>query len=404
MLRVLSAPSHGSGLALSRWPLANGAATGPCRSLTTKKSGATVVKSRRSKTAANSLKAAANPRALVTSAQILPDGFVKPALYDENTPIPRCEAYPSTYHMGSFPWLLSAERQRTPVADLDAPAALHSDGSQPQRVGTDSAISAASQLLPRAARHRLAHALNMRIARAALGPAAVDDICAGAAAVLPRVASLLSRASSGDTAATGELEHVFTHPLLSRYTRDLERLRNDHVQLALEVHSVDSARVHQVRTQTGPAAAFAALDGAAQVSSLRAGLTRQTHRYTSLLGATHAAPRCEPAASWASAVRDATNGRSPVQVRVDVELMVGMRYRLVGRHTAPSKRDRHNGTTKVIVDDDATRSLMLTLESSIVGGQSSGGEPSFSWRVADIDYLLSSERRIESELDEARCL
>ncbi|KAJ2158504.1 hypothetical protein GGF46_003718 [Coemansia sp. RSA 552] len=292
--------------------------------------------------------------------------------------------YPAKYHAGSFPWLLSAERQRTPVEDFGSHAGnIH----QP-------AVDIAAQFLPQAARQRLAHALNMRIARAALGPAAVDDICAGAAAVLPRVASLLSRASSGDTAATGELEHVFTHPLLSRYTRDLERLRNDHVQLALEVHSVDSARVHQVRTQTGPAAAFAALDGAAQVSSLRAGLTRQTHRYTSLLGATHAAPRCEPAASWASAVRDATSGQSPVRVRVDVELKVNMRYRLIGWHCDESR---------VIVDDDSTRNLMLTLESSVVDQISSDAQPpAFEWRVADIDYLLSSERRIENEFIDAK--
>ncbi|KAJ1737975.1 hypothetical protein LPJ68_005934, partial [Coemansia sp. RSA 1086] len=92
----------------------------------------------------------------------------------------------------------------------------------------------------------------------------------------------------------------------------------------------------------------------------------------------------------------------PVRVRVDVELMVNMRYRLIGRHTAPSKHDRHNGTTKVVVDDDATRNLILTLESTTVSGADE--QPHFEWRVADIDYLLSSEQRMQHELDEARAL
>ncbi|KAJ2233003.1 hypothetical protein GGH97_005965 [Coemansia sp. RSA 475] len=94
-------------------------------------------------------------------------------------------------------------------------------------------------------------------------------------------------------------------------------------------------------------------------------------------------------------------GRAPVRVRVDVELMVSMRYQLIGRHTAPSKHDRHNGTTKVVVDDDATRNLVLTLESSMVDGTDA---QHFEWRVADIDYLLSSERRVQYELDLARTL
>ncbi|KAJ1764722.1 hypothetical protein LPJ74_006587, partial [Coemansia sp. RSA 1843] len=63
----------------------------------------------------------------------------------------------------------------------------------------------------------------------------------------------------------------------------------------------------------------------------------------------------------------------------------------------------------VIVDDDATRNLMLTLESTTAAttaASSSNGDatqqPDFQWRVADIDYLLSSEQRIRHELEEAR--
>ncbi|KAJ2222072.1 hypothetical protein IWW45_008707 [Coemansia sp. RSA 485] len=77
----------------------------------------------------------------------------------------------------------------------------------------------------------------------------------------------------------------------------------------------------------------------------------------------------------------------------------------------------HNGTTQVIVDDDATRNLMLTLESSPARTRNNAGNrdgqwkdgqeadssiSSFEWRVADIDYLLSSEMRIQQELEEAR--
>ncbi|KAJ2359051.1 hypothetical protein H4S01_006184, partial [Coemansia sp. RSA 2610] len=169
----------------------------------------------------------------------------------------------------------------------------------------------------------------------------------------------------------------------------------------LNVHGIGQAQIRQLRTQTGPEAAFTALDGAAQVSSLRAGLTRQSFSYTNILGVTHAAPNQAPS-SWSAATQAAVGGRAPVRVRVDVELLVSMRYQLIGRHTAPSKHDRHNGTTKVVVDDDATRNLVLTLESSAVDG--SDGGAGFEWRVADIDYLLSSERRVEHELDEARSL
>ncbi|KAJ2266666.1 hypothetical protein EV176_005519 [Coemansia sp. RSA 451] len=393
MLRALSASCH-SPLGC-KWSFAN-STVGTSRSITTKKSEA--VKVQGTKTVANPLKA--KQRRLVTSAQVLPDGYVKPALYDEHTPIPRCEAYPSTYHMGSFPWLLSAERQRTPMEDLE-PAAVHSEDFALQRTNAaDSAVSAAAGLLPLAARRHLAHALNMRIAQTALGSAAVDGVCDGASAVLPRVASLLSGASRGEDDATDELSRIFTAPLFARYMRDLDRLRSDHVGLELDVYDICSTNIRQLRTQTGPEAAFAALDGAAQVSSLRAGLTRQNFSYTNILGVTHAAP-CKAPSSWSAAMQAAMGGRAPVRVRVDVELMVSMRYQLIGRHTAPSKHDRHNGTTKVVVDDDATRNLVLTLESSMVDGTDA---QHFEWRVADIDYLLSSERRVQYELDLARTL
>ncbi|KAJ2629908.1 hypothetical protein H4R22_003041 [Coemansia sp. RSA 1290] len=388
MLRALSASYHGGSPLVYKCPLTNSTVGTASRTLTTKKSDAAVVKSQASKAATSTLKSG-KARRLVTSAQILPEGYVKPALYDENTPIPRCEAYPSTYHMGSFPWLLSAERQRTPMEDLDAHAQ------------SNCAMAAAVQLMPLAARRRLAHTLNMRIAQAALGASAIDGVCEGAAAVLPRVASLLSGASRGDSDATAELSNIFTSPLLARYMRDLGRLRDDHVQLKLEVHGIDSAYIRQLRTQAGPEAAFAALNGAAQVSSLRAGLTRQQYQYTSILGATHAAAE-HSSPSWSTAMMAAMSGQVPVRVRVDVELMVNMRYRLIGRHTAPSKHDRHNGTTKVVVDDDATRNLILTLESTTVSGTDE--QPHFEWRVADIDYLLSSEQRMQHELDEARAL
>ncbi|KAJ2674512.1 hypothetical protein IWW42_001682 [Coemansia sp. RSA 1085] len=286
--------------------------------------------------------------------------------------------YPAKYHGGSFPWLLSAERQRTPMEDLDAHAQ------------SNCAMAAAVQLMPLAARRRLAHSLNMRIAQAALGTSAIDGVCEGAAAVLPRVASLLSGASRGDSDATAELSNIFTSPLLARYMRDLGRLRDDHVQLKLEVHGIDSAYIRQLRTQAGPEAAFAALNGAAQVSSLRAGLTRQQYQYTSILGATHAAAG-HSSPSWSTAMMAAMSGQVPVRVRVDVELMVNMRYRLLGISS-----DR----PKTIVDDDSTRNLMLTLESSVVSDASS--QTSFEWRIADIDYLLSSEQRMQHEFDEAK--
>ncbi|KAJ1866424.1 hypothetical protein LPJ78_001889, partial [Coemansia sp. RSA 989] len=121
MLRALSASYHGGSPLVYKCPLTNSTVGTASRTLTTKKSDAAVVKSQASKAATSTLKSG-KARRLVTSAQILPEGYVKPALYDENTPIPRCEAYPSTYHMGSFPWLLSAERQRTPMEDLEAHA------------------------------------------------------------------------------------------------------------------------------------------------------------------------------------------------------------------------------------------------------------------------------------------
>ncbi|KAJ1726624.1 hypothetical protein LPJ61_005062, partial [Coemansia biformis] len=84
-------------------------------------------------------------------------------------------------------------------------------------------------------------------------------------------------------------------------------------------------------------------------------------------------------------------------------LLVSMRYRLIGRHAAASKHDRLDGATTVIVDDDATRNLMLTLESRAVGARNESGDGGhLEWRIADIDYLLSSEQRIESEFVQAK--
>ncbi|KAJ2659150.1 hypothetical protein IWW48_003683, partial [Coemansia sp. RSA 1200] len=94
-------------------------------------------------------KSAVKKRRFVTSARILPDGFVRPALYDEDTPIPRCESYPPTTHfMEVFPWLLSAQRQRTPMDDLGGTT----------DVGTNAPClaSAAMRFLPLSARRSLA--------------------------------------------------------------------------------------------------------------------------------------------------------------------------------------------------------------------------------------------------------
>ncbi|KAJ2539429.1 hypothetical protein EV175_006344 [Coemansia sp. RSA 1933] len=182
------------------------------------------------------------------------------------------------------------------------------------------------------------------------------------------------------------------------------------------------------------------------MSVLRAGLARQKYQYTNVFGASYAAPgaqqqqqqqhqqqqqqhqqqqqqhqqqqQCQSsgseeasadpsvlsalsqARSWATGMLDVASGKAPVRVRVDVELNADMRYQLIGRHKTPTDYDIHKDTSKVIVDDDATRNLMLTLESttSSLGQQA----PSFQWRVADIDYLLSSEQRIRYELEEAR--
>ncbi|PIA16681.1 hypothetical protein COEREDRAFT_86767 [Coemansia reversa NRRL 1564] len=308
----------------------------------------------------------------------------------EAAKIRRDFGYPAKYHAGSFPWLLSAERQRIPMEDLDASILSAVNSVQHGASFGDRIVGASTQFFPLAARRRLAHTLNMRIARAALGTAAMDSVCDGAADVLPRVASLLSSASSGDADAAEELSHIFTRSLLARYMRDLDSLRKDNVLLALEIHSVEDARIHQLRTQTGPEEAFAALDNIGTASStLSAGLTRQNYRYTSVLGNTHAAP-CQSPSTWPGDVAAAMGGQMPVRVRVDVELMVNMRYRLIGRH---------DESARTIVDDDAMRNVMLTLESSFVATHQ--GQTSFEWRVADVDYLLSSEQRIENELVEA---
>ncbi|KAJ2780310.1 hypothetical protein GGI15_003582, partial [Coemansia interrupta] len=288
----------------------------------------------------------------------------KDALYSE-TAIRRDFGYPIEYHAGSFPWLLSAERQRIPVNDLAAHAGA--DGN--------ARLRGFVQWLPIAARRRLAHSLNTYIARQALGPQAMDEVCAGAAMVLPGVARLLSSISSGepdgpDTAAS--LAAMFSPPLLARFSADLARLRRDNVQLALEVRHINSARIHQIRTQTGPAEAFASLaslhtpsSGLASSSgvvanSLRSGLVRQAHRFSNMLGVTHAVPAASTAgpsdrrgplealSSWAGGVWAASQGCADVGVRVDVELNVDMRYRLIGCHSGPSEYDRHNGTRQVI--------------------------------------------------------
>ncbi|KAJ2719948.1 hypothetical protein GGI07_004913 [Coemansia sp. Benny D115] len=397
----------------------------------------------------NKLKEATKPRRLATSARILPDGFVKPALYDENTPIPRCESYPTSYHMVLFPWLLSAERQRTPMQDLNSSVV---NSTSEQSVDKNSRCADASQpgllglvvqMLPMPMRRSLAHSLNLRIAQQALGMRALDEVCEGAAMALPSIARLLSSVSDESTPeATAELlAHMFSAPLLARFTSDLARLRRDDVQLALDVRRVNSARVHQIRTQTGPPEAFAALSSLMQphppqtpAASLRMGLVRQSYRFSSMLGATHAAPVSDdasrssvsrehaardsllssslPLSSWTRGMWAALTGQANVRVRVDVELNVDMRYRLIGLHSGPSGYDQYNGTTKVIVDDDATRNLMLTLESTPIesaptsDGSGSGAsmQQAFEWRVADVDYLLSSERRIKQELEEARSI
>ncbi|KAJ1720596.1 hypothetical protein LPJ53_004801, partial [Coemansia erecta] len=86
------------------------------------------------------------------------------AIYSE-TAIRREFGYPIEYHAGSFPWLLSAERQRVPVNDL----AAHADADGNAR------LRGFVQWLPIAARRRLAHSLNTYIARQALGQQAMDE-------------------------------------------------------------------------------------------------------------------------------------------------------------------------------------------------------------------------------------
>ncbi|KAJ2389094.1 hypothetical protein GGI05_003601, partial [Coemansia sp. RSA 2603] len=81
------------------------------------------------------------------------------------TEIRRDFGYPIEYHAGSFPWLLSAERQRIPVNDL----AAHTN------VDGNARLRGFVQWLPIAARRRLAHTLNTYIARQALGQQAMDE-------------------------------------------------------------------------------------------------------------------------------------------------------------------------------------------------------------------------------------
>ncbi|KAI9506207.1 hypothetical protein BX070DRAFT_76596 [Coemansia spiralis] len=318
-----------------------------------------------------------------------------------------------------------SSRQRIPVDDLD---------DTPTTCTGSSLTTAAMRCLPLPARRHIAHTLNLRIARAALGQHAIDDLCEGATAALPQIARLLTAASAGDAGASDDLSHIFTAPLLARYRTDLGRLRNDNVHLDLQVRRVNSAQIHQLRTQTGPLEAHNAMDACKRqqqqhqlsshldgqqlagdhMSVLRAGLARQKYQYTSMLGASyavgaHASPSSQPQAqarSWAAGIWAAASGKAPVRVRVDVELNADMRYQLIGEHKSPTEYDRHRGTSKVIVDDDATRNLILTLESTTAvtsdntDMQNYGEQPNkeFQWRVADIDYLLSSEQRIQQEL------
>ncbi|KAJ2492497.1 hypothetical protein IWW37_001402 [Coemansia sp. RSA 2050] len=296
--------------------------------------------------------------------------------------------------MGLFPWLLSAERQRIPADDLEVHAAsAHDEHWKRACVGGGGAVEKILRYAPLPVRRRLAHGLNMHIARAALGTQAIDDVCRGAELALYRVTALLSRASSaGGQEAEAGLAQVLTRALLDRYTEDLRRLRADHVQVELDVAGVHSASIHQLRTQSGSVEALAALEAAvvaetaaaasgsaeSRLSALRVGLAKQSFRFSRTLGAVRAAP----------ATTSACEGLGEaVRVRVDVELGVDMRYRLVGGQEAP----------RTIVDDNATRNLMLTLESTRQEGQGSKLE----WRVADIDYLLSSELRIQQEFEEA---
>ncbi|KAJ2827942.1 hypothetical protein GGI24_002529, partial [Coemansia furcata] len=327
---------------------------------------------------ASQLKLPAKPRQLATSAGKAMIGT-------------QHEAYPATYHMGLFPWLLSAERQRVPADDLEVHAAsAHEEHWKSACVGGGGIVEQVLCYAPLAVRRRLAHELNMHIARAALGAQAIDDVCQGAALALRRVTGLLSSASSaGGQEAEAGLAQVLTRGLLDRYTDDLRRLRTDQVRLELDIAGIHGARIHQLRTQSGSAEGLAALEAAAlaekaasssaksRLSALRLGLARQSFRFSRTLGAVRAAPAATSACKESS---------EAVRVRVDVELRVDMRYRLIGGLEAP----------RTIVDDNATRNLVLTLEST---RQDQGSK--LEWRVADIDYLLSSEQRIQQEFQEA---
>ncbi|KAJ2027951.1 hypothetical protein GGI08_007641 [Coemansia sp. S2] len=352
MIRAVSTPSlHG---------------LGHCRLLATKAGTSSLV--------AYKLRMPAKPRQLVSSARKVTIGSQR-------------EAYPATYHMGLFPWLLSAERQRVPADDLDVHAAHEEHWKSSCEGGV---IEQVLSYAPLPVRRRLAHELNMHIARAALGTPAMDDVCQGAVLALRRVTGLLSSASStGGQEAEAGLAQVLTRALLDRYTDDLRRLRTDRVRLELDIQGIHGARIHQLRTQSGSVEALAALEtavvaekaangsGKSRLSALRAGLARQSFRFSRTLGAV----RADPADTSSS-----NELGEAVRVRVDVELRVDMRYRLIGGQEAP----------RTIVDDNATRNLMLTLEST---RQDQGSK--LEWRVADIDYLLSSELRIQQEFAQA---
>ncbi|KAJ1953396.1 hypothetical protein EC988_003019 [Linderina pennispora] len=276
-------------------------------------------------------------------------------------PIALSDPYPAVYHAGSFPWLLSAERQRIPLDPL--------------------ATGGREASLPMAARRYLSRALNRQIALAALGAQAMEDIAAGAAMALEHIAELFSGSESSE-----ELRLALTGPLFARFQDELGRLARDNVRLVLEVKHVNSSDIRTIRTQIG--SAVGTIDQA-KASGLRAGLARQAVQVNDVLGVVHAQKAEDVDSSFKDLV-SALGGGEPVRIRVDVEVNTDMRYRLIGGK---------DGCSTTIVDDDATRNTMVTLESSIIDGTSP-----LEWRVADLDYLLSSEQRIRQEFSEANSI
>ncbi|KAJ1934683.1 hypothetical protein FBU59_005621 [Linderina macrospora] len=229
-----------------------------------------------------------------------------------------------------------------------------------------------------AARRYLSRTLNRQIALAALGSQAMEDIAAGAAMALEHIAELFSANESSE-----QLQAALAGPLFARFQDELGRLSHDNVQLVLEVKRVNSSEIRSIRTQIG--SAIGTIDQS-KASGLRAGLARQAVRTNELLGVVHTQEAEEADRSFKDLV-SALGGGEPVRIRVDVEVNTDMRYRLIGGRC---------GQSTTIVDDDATRNTMVTLESSVIDGTSP-----LEWRVADLDYLLSSEQRIRQAFSEA---